>query len=324
MKAIRWIAAGTGVATTVAALSFVAVIQTQAARESHEAKPLVWVPPSDLPTPEPVKIAALPGTTAKKPASEPPGIVNGTGVPTGPLARALYSLNIRQRAVFITIDDGWTRDPQVLDLVKKTQVPLSLFLTDRPAEGDVRYFRALQHAGATIENHTVDHARLTNLSYMHQRAEICDVQSRYNSLFGQRPTLFRPPYGAFNGSTLRAVNDCGLGASVNWDATMGGGVLLTYGGRKLQAGDIILMHFKPTLYKDLLQIFREIRAQHLGVGRLEDFLRFKRLTVKPPPSPSPTKSPTPSPSPSPSHSPTPSPSPSPPILPTPSASKPRR
>jgi hypothetical protein len=47
---------------------------------------------------------------------------------------------------------------------------------------------------------------------------------------------------------------------------------LTVRGGHLGPGDIILLHFRPTLASDLATLVDKIRQAGLTVGRLEDYL----------------------------------------------------
>lgn len=261
-------------------------------------------------------------------SSRAPVVYHGTSAqPPSAGVPLLNHVSVRQPVVFITIDDGYYRDPRVPALMKG--IPLSLFPIMYPAVQGETYFRSMVAGGAFIEDHTAHHPNLTTLSYSEQRTEICSPLSRFQSMFGKRPTLLRPPYGSWNANTLRAAASCGLTAVVTWDAVLSAGKLSTIGG--LKAGDIILLHFRPTIYSDLKYLMSYLRSRGLGVGSLEEYLRplapkpttspKPSATIAPSPSvkPSPTTTPTPSVSPSPSVTPSPSVSPSPSVTPTPSA-----
>ncbi len=261
----------------------------------------------DAATP-PVRASLLPSPAASAVAyapARPSGSVRLAASRSAPL---VSRLKIKQRVVFITIDDGNTRDQRVLELIRKTHLPVSLFLVNAAVNRDPPYWQAMARAGAKIEDHTLSHPRLTRMSYTAQRRQICGPLGRYRSLFGRRPTLFRAPYGAQNAATLRAVSSCGLGAAVNWSATMGGGVIKTWANGRLRSGDIILLHFKPSLYNDLLKLMRVLRDERFGVGLLEDYLTFASQPAarRAPPTPRPSGT---SPSPSPSAALTPLPTP---------------
>jgi peptidoglycan/xylan/chitin deacetylase (PgdA/CDA1 family) len=90
-------------------------------------------------------------------------------------------------------------------------------------------------------------------------------------LFGEKPRLFRPPYGAYNDATRRAAEVCGFATVVEWNATMQRGVFQEATKRPLHRGDIVLLHFTPTLYADLALLALRIAAAHLTVG-LENYI----------------------------------------------------
>lgn len=198
--------------------------------------------------------------------------VPDTAYPPGPLAPVVYRVNTTRRVVFITIDDGWTRDPVFPAKLARADVPTSLFLIAEAAKQDYGYFKKLQHQGAIIEDHSVDHPVCTRLSYADQRQEICDTAATYRRVFGRRPTLFRPPYGEFNTATQRAAEVCGMHAVVHWDVTVNGGRLAYAIGNRLRPGDIILMHFTSHVRRDFAAALAAARAQHLKIGRLENYL----------------------------------------------------
>ena len=72
--------------------------------------------------------------------------------------------------MFLTIDDGWTRDPGLESDLTRAGVPTSLFLTVGAAKQDYAYFRRLQARGATVEDHTLTHPVCTPLTYDEQRS----------------------------------------------------------------------------------------------------------------------------------------------------------
>ena len=112
---------------------------------------------------------------------------------------------------------------------------------------------------------------MSALGYGRQQNEICRAATDLQRTFSATPTLFRPPYGLFNNATRRAVHACHLAGLVQWTATMSNGQLQVQGGH-LAAGDIVLFHFRPTLYDDLRQLLSTIASDGLTVGRLESYL----------------------------------------------------
>ncbi|MDH6217494.1 polysaccharide deacetylase family protein [Streptomyces pseudovenezuelae] len=183
----------------------------------------------------------------------------------------------RDKVVFLTYDDGAEQDPRFVDMVRELRLPVSMFLTDSVVGPGYGHFARLQSVGATIQNHTLDHAALRGLPYLGQRAEICGQQDKLRSRFGLRPRLFRPPYGTYDTTTLRAAGDCGVSAVVLWRAASEDGPLTFTGSdHRLRPGDIVSLASGeaagPTLRERTTRVLREAERAGLTVGRLEDYV----------------------------------------------------
>ncbi|MFF3936094.1 polysaccharide deacetylase family protein [Streptomyces phaeofaciens] len=183
----------------------------------------------------------------------------------------------RDPVVFLTYDDGAERDPRFVDMVRELRLPVSMFLTDSVVGPGYGHFARLRSVGASLQNHTLDHAALRGLPYAGQRAEICGQQDKLHARFGLRPRFFRPPYGTYDTTTLRAAADCGITALVLWRASMGPADLAyTHGTHRLRPGDIIAVDpdemLGPTLRERTTRLLRRVQDQGLRVGRLEDYL----------------------------------------------------
>ncbi|KOV59458.1 polysaccharide deacetylase [Streptomyces sp. MMG1121] len=193
------------------------------------------------------------------------------------LPRVMDHVPTRDPVVFLTYDDGSDKDPRFVDMVRELRLPVSMFLTDSVVGPRYDHFARLRELGAGIENHTVDHRALAGLPYAGQRAEICGQQNRLKSRLGLRPRLFRPPYGAYDTTTLRAATDCGISAIVLWRAAMTPTDLVyTRGEHRLRPGDIVLVGpdetTGPTLRERTIHVLRRAQQRGLTVGRLEDYL----------------------------------------------------
>ncbi|MET7690044.1 polysaccharide deacetylase family protein [Streptomyces sp. NPDC005483] len=206
------------------------------------------------------------------PLPEPPREPRRAAVGRGGLPPVVRRVRTSDKVVFLTYDDGAEKDPRFVDLVRELRLPVSMFLTDSVVGPGYGHFARLQSVGASIQNHTLDHPALPGLPYPGQRAEICGQQGKVRSRFGIRPRLFRPPYGTYDRTTLRAAADCGLSAVVLWSVTAPDGTP----ERPLRAGDIVSVASGettgPTLTERTTRVLREIQREGLTVGRLDDYL----------------------------------------------------
>lgn len=225
------------------------------------------------------------GTTVV--TEQPPAArINRTFTPdTAPLpklkgANLVFKVETSAPVVFLTMDDGMVKDERVIEFLKRRQWPVSLFLADEYAKDDYDYFKRIAANGAALQNHTLSHRYLNQLTYEEQVTEICSASDLLQGMFGKRPALLRPPGGHYNSSTFAAAKQCGIQAVVMWSAKVDGGQVQFQKGDHLVPGDIVLMHFRPKVMEDLAAFEAEIIKQDLHVARLEDWLHIEECCVR--------------------------------------------
>jgi len=194
-------------------------------------------------------------------------------LPARSLAPVFSRIPTPNKVIFLGIDDGLVRDPQVLDLLKQANIPITMFLVTGQAQAGVDYWKQAEALGATVQDHTTTHPDLTKVPAGQLQAEICGTLDTYQQLFGQRPTLFRPPYGSYNQNVQAVAASCGLKAIVMWKASTNDGRFDLQEGPSLHPGDIVLMHWRTDLYQNLQQVFNVCRQQGYAIARLEDYLK---------------------------------------------------
>ncbi len=112
----------------------------------------------------------------------------------------------RGRDIALTFDDG--PGPYTLELLKVLEhyhVKATFFAIGKM----LQYFSAATvreiEDGDVIGDHTETHPELAQLSAHDQYEELFEQIARIELLGGRRPTLFRPPYGSFNATTMREL-----------------------------------------------------------------------------------------------------------------------
>lgn len=202
-----------------------------------------------------------------------------TGQEEEDLPPVFTSIPTRQKIVFLTIDDGAEKDPAFLRMMSDLKIPYSAFLSNYLVKDDYGYFRRMQSLGVTLDNHTLTHPYLPRLSYEEQKHEICGMQAIMKKQFGKAPAAFRPPYGNYNGDTLRAAKSCGIKYAPIWAEE----VFVDHweyreGEQNLHPGDIVLTHFRGredwhgTMADDMRRFLNEVTREGYAVARLEDYL----------------------------------------------------
>jgi peptidoglycan/xylan/chitin deacetylase (PgdA/CDA1 family) len=233
-------------------------------------------PPSASPqeTAQAAALAALPEALRNRvPKFGPPPAPTKVTLPGGGSAGWFSAIPTNEKIAFITIDDGWSKDPMALRLFQAANVPITLFLEVNAIKDDPNYFKPLRDLpGVTIEDHTISHPNLKGRSYDFQKHEICGGADKLQQYYGKRPTLFRPPGGTHDATTLKVVHDCGMKAAFYWHETTDHGVVFYQSVHKVQPGDIILMHFRPRFVDDFLAVLKAIHKAGLTPARLEDYI----------------------------------------------------
>ena len=168
------------------------------------------------------------------------------------------------RHVYITIDDGWYPSATILRLMHSEHVPITAFLIQQAVVQHLGYWKAFVAAGGVVEDHTVSHPYLTQLSAAGALAQWRGPVVQYPTWLGQTPTVARPPYGAYDGQVERAAHAAGLSALIMWSAewTPGHG-MVTWNRGPLAPGEILLLHWVPGLGRELVTLLRQLKAAHL-------------------------------------------------------------
>ncbi|MEU2245914.1 polysaccharide deacetylase family protein [Streptomyces sp. NPDC019224] len=185
----------------------------------------------------------------------------------------------KDKVVFLTMDDGGDKDPELLKMMSELNIPYSAFLSDYLVRDDYTYFKDAQARGVALHNHTLNHRYLPGLSYEEQKHEICGQQDVIEQQFGKRPRIFRPPYGNYNTDTLKIAKSCGITAVPLWEAEAFPDRMEWRGeDQDLHPGDIILTHFRgkeewkgsmPDLIRSVMKV---VTDKGYAVARLEDYV----------------------------------------------------
>lgn len=227
------------------------------------------------------KLDRTPLTAPAPPSVKPPlvtrkgfEVTDGAGLPP-----VFTTVPVKDKVVFLTIDDGSEKDPELLRMMSELKIPYSAFLSDYVINDDYGYFAGMQRRGVSLHNHTLHHRYLPGLSYAEQRREICAQQDRIEKRYGKRPRLFRPPYGNYNRDTLRVAKSCGVTAVPLWAAeAFPDHMEWREWDRDLHPGDIILTHFrgredwKGSMPDMIRRVMKTITDKGFAVARLEDYV----------------------------------------------------
>lgn len=166
----------------------------------------------------------------------------------------LYGANFNgveagSKLLALTYDDGpndpWT--PRLLEVLERHQVKATFFMVGRFVRQRPELARAVFEAGHAVGNHCFTHPNLIFARAARLRRELEETSQALEEATGQRPMLFRPPFGGRRPQTFRMARQLQLlpvmwrVTCYDWSATSHE-TILKHARRQITGGEIILLH----------------------------------------------------------------------------------
>jgi peptidoglycan/xylan/chitin deacetylase (PgdA/CDA1 family) len=209
------------------------------------------------------------------------------GGPSGP-ARPITHVATSEPAVALTFDACATRkgqygfDQEVFDILKREQVPATIFVSGRWVDTHADAMAQLT-GDPLIEfgDHSYDHPHMTKLPEARIGDEIDQTEAAL-SRYGRHSVAFRPPFGDWNRRLVTVVAGRNL-ATVTWDVVSGDpshrtttdGMIRTV-LTEARPGSIIVFHINGRGWKTheaLPAILSGLRARGFHFVALSELMR---------------------------------------------------
>jgi peptidoglycan/xylan/chitin deacetylase (PgdA/CDA1 family) len=165
-------------------------------------------PASEGPAGSPALLPA--GHVATAPAAHQQGV--SAGCAAAPYGANFYAPAFGSgKTVALTFDDGpGPTTAGIISVLREYGVPATFFNIGQNAAAYPSLVRQEAADGYLVGNHTWNHPDLTTLSAARQAAELDEASAEQQSLIGEGPCAFRPPYGNYNATTLTLARQRGL------------------------------------------------------------------------------------------------------------------
>lgn len=180
------------------------------------------------------------------------------------------------KQIALTFDDGPAANTAaILDILKAQNVPAAFFSIGKNAVSNPELVKRWKDEGHVIGNHSYNHGfNFDWQSAKTMQAEIEQTNEAIAGLTGQKPKLFRPPYGVTNPNLAKAVHRSKM-HSIGWSLrsfdtkAKDADQLLHRILSQLKGGDIILLH-------DSMDVTRQILTPLITEARKKGFI-FTRV-----------------------------------------------
>lgn len=161
----------------------------------------------------------------------------------------IYSVERDDRVISVTFDASWGGDKtmRILDILDEYNAKATFFLVGIWVDKYPELVQAIHDRGHEIGNHSDSHPYMTKISEAKMRQELDGMSDKIEALIGERPDLFRPPYGDYNNKVVTVTRDEGYEVvqwsidSLDWK-NRGVDDLVKRATANVQPGDIILFH----------------------------------------------------------------------------------
>jgi peptidoglycan-N-acetylglucosamine deacetylase len=154
------------------------------------------------------------------------------------------------KTIYLTFDDGpnptWT--PEILSLLEDSGAQASFFVIGEKAKAWPELVEREVRDGDTIGDHTWSHPNLTQLSASVVWAELARDRNLITELTGKPPSLWRPPYEAFNPPVLAIASGLRMRMQL-WSVETG--------DWQLPGTEVIVLRVMAALHNGMVVLFHD-------------------------------------------------------------------
>jgi len=192
---------------------------------------------------------------------------------------AIYRGNANKNNISLMINVYWGTEflGDILQTLKDENVSVTFFVGGSWVAKNEEMLFEMCFAGHEIASHGYNHKDHAKLSREAQEKEIVMAEKMILSATGKKPTLFAPPSGSYNKTTIEVANNLGYQVimwskdTIDWrdhDTKK----IFDRATTNLQNGDLILMHPTKNTLEALGDIIKSIKSQGFELSTVSDNL----------------------------------------------------
>jgi peptidoglycan/xylan/chitin deacetylase (PgdA/CDA1 family) len=201
----------------------------------------------------------------------------------------IYSVQTEDKVVAITLNAAWGADDVdiLIEILDEFDAKATIFVCGYWVGKFPEAVRKFHAAGHAIANHGETHAHVASLNFQQNVEEIAGVHTRILGLLGLEMDLYRPPYGEYNDTVIKATRSLNY-FTIQWDVdsldwkrptpeAMAARVL---GHKNLQNGSIILFHVDiPETPIALRKILAELKSRGFGFVTVAELIHRENYKI---------------------------------------------
>lgn len=192
----------------------------------------------------------------------------------------IYNVQTEENKIAFTMNCAWNADDidSILETLKNNDVHITFFMVGDWVDKYPEAVKKIYETGHEIGSHSNTHPHVNNLSYEKNIEEIEKSNDKIEKVTGSRTKLYRPPYGEYNNTVIKAATDKKY-YTIQWsldtlDYTgLTGEEMWSRLDAKLTSGDIILTHNGTKHTADSLDmILKNIKQKGFSVVPVSELI----------------------------------------------------
>lgn len=199
----------------------------------------------------------------------------------------IYNVQTEEKKIAFTMNCAWSADDidDILETLRSNEVKITFFMVGDWVDKNPEAVKKIYEEGHEIGNHSNTHPHVNNLTYEQNLEEIQKCSEKIEQLTGQKPTLYRVPYGEYNDIAIKAAFENEYYA-IQWNKdtldyqALNGEQMWKRIGENLQNGDIILSHNGTAHMADSLDmLLKNIKEKGFEVVKVSELIHKENYEI---------------------------------------------
>jgi len=165
----------------------------------------------------------------------------------------------------------------MLNIFRDKDIKITFFIGGEWAKDNPELLKRIAEEGHELGNHGYGHKHHSKLDFNNNQKEIKQTEEIVYEITGIKTTLFAPPYGDYNETTVKAAEALGYKTimwsidTIDWRRD-GVSKILERVFRKPHNGALVLMHPTSDTVKALPQMIDELSKRGFRIGTVSEAL----------------------------------------------------
>lgn len=192
----------------------------------------------------------------------------------------IYNVQTDEKKVAFTMNCAWSADDieDILETLRSNEVKITFFMVGDWVDKYPEAVKKIYEEGHEIGNHSNTHPHVNKLTYEQNLEEIEKCSQKIEQITGERPALYRAPYGEYNDTVVKVgfENEYYV---IQWNKdtldyqALTGEQMWKRIGSNLQNGDIILSHNGTAHTSDSLDmLIKSIKEKGFEIVKVSDLI----------------------------------------------------